>query len=167
LQPEKEPYRYTGQLQILTFIWEFSIFKASGLPTNLKKKIKYAEIDFTSYHSFLRLRKVKKKSIWNYPILKKAQPSQYWPKQPRHLSSLHLPYSPAGQAHFNFQCWWFEPRISSKSWIRSTVPALKHSPRITYLSPLMSNEVTKTLWTEFECSRRKPSAILREFWSKC
>jgi hypothetical protein len=31
-----------------------------GLPTNLKKKIKYAEIDFTSYHIFLRLRNVKK-----------------------------------------------------------------------------------------------------------
>jgi hypothetical protein len=33
-----------------------SIFKASGLPTNQKKKIKYAEIDFTSHHGFLRVR---------------------------------------------------------------------------------------------------------------
>jgi hypothetical protein len=31
-----------------------------GAPDKPKKKIKYAEIDFTSYHSFLRLRKVKK-----------------------------------------------------------------------------------------------------------
>jgi hypothetical protein len=75
LQSEKVPYRYIGQLQFLTFIWEFSIFKASGLPTNLEKKIKYAEMDFTSHHSFVRLRKVKKKSIWCYPILKKTQPT--------------------------------------------------------------------------------------------
>jgi hypothetical protein len=60
LKYEKVPYWYIGQLQFLTFIWEFSIFKASGLPTNLKKKkIKYAEIDFTSYHSFLRVRRDK------------------------------------------------------------------------------------------------------------
>jgi hypothetical protein len=32
------PYRYIGQLQFLSF-WQFSFFKASGLPTNLKKKI--------------------------------------------------------------------------------------------------------------------------------
>jgi hypothetical protein len=39
-----------------------------------KKKIKYAEIDFTSYHSFLRLRKVKK---INLKLLhtKKTQPN--------------------------------------------------------------------------------------------
>jgi hypothetical protein len=29
--------RYIGQLKILTFIWEISIFKASGFPTDLKK----------------------------------------------------------------------------------------------------------------------------------
>jgi hypothetical protein len=57
LQSEKVPYRYIGQLQFLTFIWEFSIFKASGLPINLKKKTKHAEIDFTSYHSYLRVRR--------------------------------------------------------------------------------------------------------------
>jgi hypothetical protein len=59
LQSEKVPYRYIRKLQFFTFIWEFSIFKASGLSTNLKKKIKYAEIDFTSHHSFLRVRSTK------------------------------------------------------------------------------------------------------------
>jgi hypothetical protein len=57
LQSKKVPYRYIGQLQFLTFIWKFFTFKASGLPTNLKKKIKYAEIDFTPHHSFLRVRR--------------------------------------------------------------------------------------------------------------
>jgi hypothetical protein len=37
LQSDKVPYRYIGQLQFLTFIWQFSIFKASGLSTNLIK----------------------------------------------------------------------------------------------------------------------------------
>jgi hypothetical protein len=49
LQSEKVPYRYIGQFQFLTFIWTFSIFKASWLSTNL--------IDFTSHHSFLRVRR--------------------------------------------------------------------------------------------------------------
>jgi hypothetical protein len=57
---KKVPYRYKGQLEFLTFIWEFSIFKASGLLTNQKNKInKYTEIDFTSHYSFLRLRNLK------------------------------------------------------------------------------------------------------------
>jgi hypothetical protein len=68
LQSEKVPYWYIGQLQFLTFIWEFSIFKTSGLPTNLKKiKIKYAEIDFTLHHSFLMLRKVEKINLNLHP----------------------------------------------------------------------------------------------------
>jgi hypothetical protein len=46
----------TGQLQILTFIWEFSIFKASGLPRNLKKN-RYAEIIFIFCYNFLRVRR--------------------------------------------------------------------------------------------------------------
>jgi hypothetical protein len=37
---ENRPYRYIGQLQFLTFIWEFLIFKASGLLTILKKKLR-------------------------------------------------------------------------------------------------------------------------------
>jgi hypothetical protein len=56
LRSKKVPYRYIGQLQCLTFIWEFSIFKASGLPINLKKN-KYADIDFTSHHNFFRVRR--------------------------------------------------------------------------------------------------------------
>jgi hypothetical protein len=47
-------YRATS---IFDFHMRFSIFKASGLLTNLKKKIKHAEIDFTSHHSFLRVRR--------------------------------------------------------------------------------------------------------------
>jgi hypothetical protein len=42
--------------------------------TCLKKKIKYAEIDFTSHHSFLRLRKVKKINL-KLPHTKKTQPN--------------------------------------------------------------------------------------------
>jgi hypothetical protein len=45
-----------------------------GALTNLKKKIKYAEIDFTSHHSFLRLKKVTKINL-KLPHTKKTQPS--------------------------------------------------------------------------------------------
>jgi hypothetical protein len=55
LQPEKEPYQYLGQLQILTFVWEFSIFKASELPTDLKKK--YADMSLICSYNFLRFRR--------------------------------------------------------------------------------------------------------------
>jgi hypothetical protein len=53
---------------------EFSIFKSSRILTNLK--IKYAEIDFTSHHSFLRLKKVKKINF-KLPHTKKTQCSPY------------------------------------------------------------------------------------------
>jgi hypothetical protein len=52
------------------------IFNLQGLraPDNLKKKkIKYAEIDFTYHYSFLRLRKVKKINL-KLPHTKKTQP---------------------------------------------------------------------------------------------
>jgi hypothetical protein len=85
LQLEKVPHRYIGQLQFLTFIWEFSIFKASKLPTNLKK-IKYASIDFTSHHSFLRVRRdhfltncKKKHTLLHMPICSVAV-IQKWQK---------------------------------------------------------------------------------------
>jgi hypothetical protein len=52
------------------------IFNIQGLgaPDKPKKKNKYAETDFTSYHSFLRLRKVKKINL-KLPHTKKTQPS--------------------------------------------------------------------------------------------
>jgi hypothetical protein len=50
------------------------IFNLQGLgaPDKTKKKIKYAEIDFTSHHSFFRLRKVK--INLKLPHTKKTQP---------------------------------------------------------------------------------------------
>jgi hypothetical protein len=52
------------------------IFNLQGLgaPDKAKKKIKYAEIDFTSHHSFLRLRKVKKINL-KLSHTKKTQPN--------------------------------------------------------------------------------------------
>jgi hypothetical protein len=54
------------------------IFNLQGLGApdkpKKKKKIKYAEIDFTSHHSFLRLRKVKKINL-KLSHTKKTQPT--------------------------------------------------------------------------------------------
>jgi hypothetical protein len=44
---------------ILTFMWEILIFKASGLPIDLKKKARRNW--FYTDHNFWRLKKVKKK----------------------------------------------------------------------------------------------------------
>jgi hypothetical protein len=54
------------------------IFNLQGLgaPVKTKKKIKFAEIDFTSHPSFLRLRKVKKINL-KLPHTKKTQPTVY------------------------------------------------------------------------------------------
>jgi hypothetical protein len=53
------------------------IFNLQGLgaPDKPKKKIKYAEIDYTSYHSFLRLRKVKKINLKSPHTFEKTQPT--------------------------------------------------------------------------------------------
>jgi hypothetical protein len=52
------------------------IFNLQGLgaPDKPKKKNKHAEIDFTSHHSFLRLRKVKKINL-KLTHTKKIQPN--------------------------------------------------------------------------------------------
>jgi hypothetical protein len=53
------------------------IFNLQGLGAPDKpKKIKYAEIDFTSHHSFLRLRKVKKINL-KLSHTKKTQPTEH------------------------------------------------------------------------------------------
>jgi hypothetical protein len=56
------------------------IFNLQGLGARdkpKKNKIKYAGIDFTSYHSFLRLRKVKKINL-KLPHTKKTQPNEHY-----------------------------------------------------------------------------------------
>jgi hypothetical protein len=54
---------------------DLKIFNLQGLgPDKPKKKIKYAEIDFTSYHRFLRLRRAKKINL-KLPHTKKTQPN--------------------------------------------------------------------------------------------
>jgi hypothetical protein len=54
------------------------IFNLQGLgaPDKPKKKIKHAEIDFTSHHSFLNLRKVKKINL-KLSHSKKIQPTDH------------------------------------------------------------------------------------------
>jgi hypothetical protein len=47
---------YNRQLQFLTFMWIINL-QGLGTPDKPKKKIKYAEINFTSHHSFLRVRR--------------------------------------------------------------------------------------------------------------
>jgi hypothetical protein len=66
-------YRATSIFDI-----HMNIFNIQGLraPVKPKKKIKYAEIDFTSHHSFLRLRKVKKINL-KLPHTKRTQPIDY------------------------------------------------------------------------------------------
>jgi hypothetical protein len=52
LQLEKVPYRYIGQLRIFDLHMRIFNLQGLGAPDKPKKKIKYAEIDFTSHHSF-------------------------------------------------------------------------------------------------------------------
>jgi hypothetical protein len=59
----------------------FNLHRAPQKNLNLKKK--YAEIDFTSRHSFLRLRKVKKINS-RLPHTKKTQPTMHAIKKRTH-----------------------------------------------------------------------------------
>jgi hypothetical protein len=58
----------------MTATHRFWVNDADKVNQKEEKKIKYAEIDFTSYHSFLRLRKVKKINL-KLPHSKKTQPT--------------------------------------------------------------------------------------------
>jgi hypothetical protein len=66
-------YRATSIFDLYMRIFNLQGLGAPDKPKK-KKKIKYAEIDFTSNHSFLRLRKVKKINL-KLPHTKKTQPS--------------------------------------------------------------------------------------------
>jgi hypothetical protein len=73
LQSEKVPYRYIRATSIFNLHRRILNFQGLGAPDK-PKKTKYAEIDFTSHNSFLRLRKVKKINLKLFHT-KKTQPT--------------------------------------------------------------------------------------------
>jgi hypothetical protein len=66
-------YRATSIFDLHMRIFNLQGLGATDKPTK-NNKIKYAEIDFTFHHSFLRLRKVEKINLKS-PHTKKTQPS--------------------------------------------------------------------------------------------